>query len=294
MDPNTMIRTWAFVSVLALMGGGCGHSVKVASEVPDLSDRGDGVVAIATSHENSATAVTLCSGALVAPNLVLTARHCVSKAITTTPSCDAAGRSHNGAHFGSDADPSQISIYVGTSVKIDSDPPRAHAKRVFHPNGKILCDADVAYIVLDRPIVSARVLPVRLHEPVHSGDIVQPVGFGGGILNQIGERKPRRKSEILAVGPASNARTGAVIGPREFEVEAATCRGDSGGPAIDARTGEIVGVISRGGSCIEKGNHVYTRVDAYKRLAYFSFLAAEQALFSEVAENTAVAPREEF
>ncbi len=38
----------------------------------------------------------------------------------------------------------------------------------------------------------------------------------------------------------------AALGPREFEVDRATCRGDSGGPAIDVMSGEIVGVVSRG------------------------------------------------
>jgi secreted trypsin-like serine protease len=79
---------------------------------------------------------------------------------------------------------------------------------------------------------------------------------------------------VLATGPASNSETGAVLGPREFEVDSATCRGDSGGPAIDVRTGEIVGVVSRGGSCSATGNHVYTRVDAYSNLAAAAFHSA--------------------
>ena len=41
-------------------------------------------------------------------------------------------------------------------------------------------------------------------------------------------------------------------------------------------TGEIVGVVSRGGSCSAHGNHVYTRVDAYSRLATAAFAAAER------------------
>ena len=81
---------------------------------------------------------------------------------------------------------------------------------------------------------------------------------------------------MLATGPSANAATGAVLGPREFEVDRATCRGDSGGPAIDIMSGEIVGVVSRGGSCSAHGNHVYTRVDAYKRLAQAAFAAADR------------------
>jgi hypothetical protein len=251
-----------------------------------------GVVAVATMHDSSGTSVTLCSGALVAPNLVLTARHCVSKAITTTPSCDADGRSHNGAHLAEDADPSQISIYTGDDVQVDRDLPKAHAVRTLHPTGHVLCDADVAYLILDRPLTDVTVLPIRLHDSVMTGDEVLPVGFGGGTANVIGQRRPRDKSAVLAVGPTANADTGAVLGPREFEVDAATCRGDSGGPALDVRTGEIVGVVSRGGSCSSRGNHVSTRVDAYARLAAVAFAAAERLGMENIAQNAVVIPKE--
>jgi hypothetical protein len=235
-----------------------------------------GVVAIATTMADSPSHITLCSGALVAPNLILTARHCVSRAVTATPSCDARGRSHNGDHLAEDVDPSSIAIYTGTHVRPDVDVPVARAVRTLHPTGQVLCDADVAFLVLDRPIPNATVLSMRLHSPVEAGDSIMPVGFGGGVANVVGLKVARAKSTILATGPSANAATGAVLGPREFEVDRATCRGDSGGPAIDVMTGEIVGIVSRGGSCSATGNHVYTRVDAYKRLAQAAFTAAER------------------
>ena len=235
-----------------------------------------GVVAIATTMADAPSHITLCSGALVAPNLVLTARHCVSRAVTATPSCDARGRSHNGDHLAEDVDPAAIAIYTGTHVRPDVDTPVARAVRTLHPTGQVLCDSDVAFLVLDRPLQNLPILSMRLHAPVETGDIVVPVGFGGGPLNIVGHKVARSKSTVLATGPSANAATGAVLGPREFEVDRATCRGDSGGPAIDVTTGEIVGVVSRGGSCSAHGNHVYTRVDAYNRLANAAFAAAER------------------
>ena len=252
---NLPLRHVASAAGLFILGLGCVRAplprTQKAFEIESL-----GVVAVATTHEGNPNTVTLCSGALVAPNLVLTARHCVSRAITTMPSCDSDGRSHNGAHLGDDADPAAISVYVGGHVQVDRDVPRAHALRTLHPTGHVLCDADVAYLVLDRSVTEVAILPLRLHDSVQSGDEVLPVGFGGGTTNVIGDRRVREKSAVLAVGPTANAATGAVLGPREFEVDAATCRGDSGGPALDARTGEIVGVVSRGGSCTAHGNHV--------------------------------------
>lgn len=247
-----------------------------------------GVVAIATTMADSPSHLTLCSGALVAPNLVLTARHCVSRAVTATPSCDARGRSHNGDHLAEDVDPAAIAVYTGTQVRPDVDQPAARAVRTLHPAGQVLCDADVAFLVLDRPIANAAILSMRLHSSVEAGDSIVPVGFGGGPLNVVGHKVARTKSTVLATGPSANAETGAVLGPREFEVDQATCRGDSGGPAIDVLSGEIVGVVSRGGSCTGHGNHVYTRVDAYKRLAQAAFAAATRE--SNVASRYAPAP----
>jgi S1-C subfamily serine protease len=266
-------------AMTALVGGGCVRRQQIPDDRMTKAveqEASSGVVAIATTMQDSPSHITLCSGALVAPNLVLTARHCVSRAVTATPSCDARGRSHNGDHLAEDVDPSSIAIYTGTQVRPDVDMPVARAVRTLHPTGQVLCDSDVAFLVLDRTIPNATILSMRLHAPVEAGDMVVPVGFGGGPSNVVGHKVARQKSTVLATGPSANAATGAVLGPREFEVDRATCRGDSGGPAIDIMSGEIVGVVSRGGSCSATGNHVYTRVDAYSRLAGAAFAAADR------------------
>jgi hypothetical protein len=280
------LRFAAFAAAaLAIAAAGCGRSnAKEPAPAYVLTDAQRGVVAVATSTDDGSDHVTLCSGALVAPNLVLTARHCVSRALTATPSCDADGRSHNGVHLSADVDPSRISIYVGSVVRPETDAPVARAERTLHPKSQVLCDADVAFLVLDRPI-DAKILPMRLHGHVEPGDHVVPVGFGGGPANIVGLKVARNDSTVLTIGPAANARTGAVLGPREFEVDQATCRGDSGGPAIDASTGEVVGVVSRGGSCSASGNHVYTRVDSYARLAAHAFVTAGRVAAQNLARR---------
>jgi S1-C subfamily serine protease len=273
------------LAALTLATLSCMHRSEVVSKdnVTRLTEeREPAVVAVAATEGDK---FTLCSGALVARNLILTARHCISKAITTNPSCDAAGRSHNGAHVDTDLDPGLIAIYAGPKVRPGVDAPLARGSRTLHPSGAVLCDADVAYIVLDRPIYNLPVLPIRSHAPVTEGDVVVPIGFGGGVQNLIGTRVPRRSSEVLTTGPGANTKTGAVLGPREFEVDSATCRGDSGGPAIDVRTGEIVGVVSRGGSCKERGNHVYTRVDGFAKLTAQAFLSADKQMREATAER---------
>ncbi len=267
----------------SLLIAGCGRAAP-AENPSALRRAARGVVAVATRHSEDGS-VTLCSGTLVAPNLVLTARHCVSDALTQTPACDSRGESHNGAHVARDADPHAIEIFTGTHIDVAVDAARAHAERTVHPTTSIICDADVAFLVLDRSIDDVEILPMRLTGGVESGDFVVPVGFGGGATGDIGTRVPRASSEILSVGPGSNHNTGAVLGPREFEVQTATCRGDSGGPALDARTGEVVGVVSRGASCWSDGNHVYTRVDAYSRLAINALDQARRASLAHLARR---------
>src|SRR5450432_3057299 len=144
-----MVTSWfAKLAILSsLFVAGCGRGVPPESSAT-MKREAAGVVAVATHHSQDGT-VTLCSGALVAPNLVLTARHCVSDAITQTPACDAHGLSHNGAHLAGDADPQSISIYSGTHIDIATDAPRARAERTIHPATRVLCDADVAFLVLD-------------------------------------------------------------------------------------------------------------------------------------------------
>lgn len=142
-----------------------------------------------------------------------------------------------------------------------------------------MCDADIAYLILDRSMTDdVRILEMALHNPVKTGQEVVPIGYGGGVTNVFGDRRAREKSSVLSTGPIRNPRTDAAIGPHEFEVSIPTCRGDSGGPAVDDLTGRVVGVVSRGTSCLRHGNHVYTRVDAYADLTRTAFAAAERAL----------------
>jgi hypothetical protein len=261
--------------------------VETPMSVQAIAEEESGVVALSTAVDGDPSRMTLCSGALIASNLVVTARHCVSHSLTSTPSCDARGHSHNGAHISDDADPSTIAVYVGEHVHVDRDRPRAHGIQTIHPAGSVLCDADLAFLVLDRPLVGVAVLPLRLVGSVSTGDHVRPVGFGGGPAMTVGERKGRERSKVLSIGPAANASTGAVLGPREFEVDQATCKGDSGGPALDLTTGEIVGVVSRGGSCSAEGNHVYTRIDAYASIARLALREASRVALQQ--ESLAVA-----
>src|SRR5215213_6156078 len=71
----------------------------------------------------------ICSGVLIGPNVVLTARHCVSKSETDTVVCDEEGHSLAGQLTG-DLPPADIAVYVGTTPAF-AQKPVATAKAIF-------------------------------------------------------------------------------------------------------------------------------------------------------------------
>ncbi len=215
----------------------------------------------------------LCSGALVAPNVVLTARHCVTKNITTSVSCDENGKSANGEHVAGNEDPTAIGIYIGETPSF-ARRPVAFAKAVVAPGGPYLCDSDIALVILDTPITTVAPLPLRIHSPARAGETVRSVGYGQNDAAQpIGTRFHKAGVEVLAQGKAvSPSRT--PLGTHEFEVGKSICQGDSGGPAISEQTGAVLGVVSRGGNCDEDFGHIYTTTAGFESLFSEAFALA--------------------
>ena len=216
-----------------------------------------------------------CTGTLIAPNLVLTARHCVSNLDENDP----CGRAI------SNMAPSTFGIAVG--VRANARAPVARGKRLFVPTNASLCGHDVALIQLDRVVPNAKVAKVRF-TPLAVNETTTAVGYGDSGRGQLTPGRYQRAGvKVLAVGPARatfRTRTGQNI---PYDVPAgdvatgeSTCFGDSGGPLFDAK-GEVAAVTSRGidGSCID-------------RPSIFASVLAEAALIKDAAK-TAGYPLEE-
>ncbi len=140
--------------VLALGTGGCNaHASGASGAVPIEVDEAEVVAGVADNGRDPAVLAlvavdsgsdALCTATLIAPDVVLTARHCVS--FTVDPiACPSTEKQVLG-----ERPPSSLRVLVGDDVSTARE--AASGVSVVVPPGDALCDADIALVLLDRPI----------------------------------------------------------------------------------------------------------------------------------------------
>lgn len=236
----------------AALLSGCGPDLPDASEIttPELSRRSDGirggvetedhpaVVGIAIQHSFG---IGACTGSLIAPNMVLTAQHCV------------ADSPEGGVVCGETAfeDP-----FIPSSFLVTTEPnlpfnPRDYYRvsEVHVPSGdKDLCGNDMAVLILTENIPYDEAFPItpRVDSPVEAGELFDAIGYGHtGDGSGAGTRRIITDREVICEGQDC-VRGGAPVTRKEWIGNDGTCEGDSGGPALD-KQGRVLGALSRGG-----------------------------------------------
>ncbi|MEO6600032.1 MAG: trypsin-like serine protease [Polyangiaceae bacterium] len=206
-----------------------------------------GVVALVFQAHNKVA--VFCSGSLLAPNLVLTARHCIAQiddGSSEEVHCET-------STFTAKYDPRQIFISADSQPQSSGGPLYAVKEIREAPGGNKVCGFDVALLILSGDGVPASAgTPIEpvLDDPTAARVTFSAVGFGLQDPNDTagttaGTRQRFDASSVYCVG--SSCPTAAGTQADEFVGNSPVCSGDSGGPALDAQ-GRVFGVTSRGDS----------------------------------------------
>jgi V8-like Glu-specific endopeptidase len=194
-----------------------------------------------------------CSGTLIAPNLVLTAQHCVRNTPDTAVLCGS-------AEFGSRIEARFMLVTTENTMNFET---RYYDGKYLRlpPGTEDLCGYDLALIILDRniPEDEAEYIIPRIDIPAEQGEIYTAIGYGHtGDGTGSGTRRILSDRAVYCVGTDCPAIT--QTHPYEFIGDSGTCQGDSGGPALDL-DGQVIGVVSRGPQGC--GNTTYGAVYAW-------------------------------
>jgi MYXO-CTERM domain-containing protein len=284
------MKCFLFSGAIALVTAGCG----AAPPAPEDTARTTAPIQGGTSDTTHDFAVgigidlgggegAVCSGALIAPNLVATARHCADQLSSDQIDCAS-------STFGPAYMPSQYLVTNGPTLGVGAAYGVAKVVTPTGANQTGVCGNDIALLILTSNIPIAEYVQPVLSPPMtdHAmwATTVAAIGYGIDTPTDsngmsAGMRRIRQNIGLVCipndtsfVDCYSDPTAKQFIFPSEFESGDGTCEGDSGSSAFDQvqfNNGKwySFGVLSRGGvssdgqTCV---GSIYSRFDAWSQL----------------------------
>ncbi|MBL8610407.1 MAG: trypsin-like serine protease [Myxococcales bacterium] len=219
-----------------------------------------------------------CSGTLVLPNMVLTARHCVEN---VADNIECGVTKFQGLRGGPG------NYFVTTNSKMNGTTQGYHSvSQIVRTPGNDVCGNDLAILILSNNVSSSEAVPAipSIRYDLHDKRISHLSGFtaiGYGITspsgNDSGTRRIKQNIDMLCLDGTTqysckDVPANRLVPAKEFIGGDGTCSGDSGSGSFNQGSfavGDFVtqGVLSRGGE--DNGNcvlSIYTRLDAWRDL----------------------------
>lgn len=259
MNPRQRLLALAFLGCTSCSDGIPGGALQREAVQLIISGETSADSAVFFVEVTTPSGVATCSATLIAPNVLLTAGHCVTGQFgrvdcTTTRLAEALPPEN----FRVTNEPD----LAGSPEPTWTFPPLSEVV-VVHPDA-LLCGNDVALLRLKESLTREFAAPVAVPQDPPLTNSYRAVGYGAVHPSGTGERRRRTSGdlEVQCRGPAEcegvellgAAGAGPLDAPPvlvgEWIGAPSGCPGDSGGPAlIETEEGRaLVGVLSRGGA----------------------------------------------
>ncbi len=261
-----------------------------------------GVVQLGVGQQQQGM-VAFCSGVLLAPNLVATARHCVAQLSSSTIDCTT-------SNFGALYPANQVFVTTDPTITMNSN--FLHVSSVIVPSESdqtAVCGNDIALMILEKNVALPEyvepVIQPPMTDPAYE-PVVSAIGYGIDTPTDTsgttaGFRRIKENVKLLCIPNDTNftdcfsdPTAKQVLTAAEFVSGDSTCEGDSGSGAFEQsnfNNGKWVafGVLSRGGVSTDGTTceqPIYSRFDAWASLLVS---AAQQAAQQASAQGEAYA-----